>query len=240
MEATADLLLRLVVASAAGATLGFEREVRNHAAGIRTHALVALGSALFTIAGAYGFGDLLRAPSIDPARVAAQVASGIGFIGAGAIIRNGLAVRGLSTAATLWLGAALGLAAGAGMLAIVAGATVLVLLILVGLQLLERVAARISPTSGVLEVRYTRGHGTLGPLMRSLETANAHVVGIQVEDDDDNAVVPGVRVVSVRVKLTDMKDLARIAGELERRSEVDRVEWSEGSLTGFAPSARAA
>jgi len=76
--------------------------------------------------------------------------------------------------------------------------------------------------------------------MRSLETANAHVVGIQVEDDDDNAVVPGVRVVSVRVKLTDMKDLARIAGELERRSEVDRVEWSEGSLTGFAPSARAA
>src|SRR3954452_19188081 len=77
VDGTVDLLLRLVVASAAGATLGFEREVRNHAAGIRTHALVALGSALFTVAGAYGFHDVLRAPSVDPARVAAQVASGI-------------------------------------------------------------------------------------------------------------------------------------------------------------------
>ena len=103
MDGTADLMLRLVVASAAGATLGFEREVRNHAAGIRTHALVALGSALFTIAGAYGFGDLLRAPSIDPARVAAQVASGIGFIGAGAIIRNGLAHRVVSAKASHFL-----------------------------------------------------------------------------------------------------------------------------------------
>jgi putative Mg2+ transporter-C (MgtC) family protein len=236
VDGTVDLLLRLVVASAAGATLGFEREVRNHAAGIRTHALVALGSALFTVAGAYGFHDVLRAPSVDPARVAAQVASGIGFIGAGAIIRNGLAVRGLSTAATLWLGAALGLAAGAGMLVIVLGATVLILVILIGLQLLENVAARISPTSGVLEVRYTRGHGTLGPLMRSLESANARVVGIQVEDDDDNALVPGVRVVSVRLNVADKRDLARIATELERRSEVDRVDWSEGSLTG-APRA---
>jgi putative Mg2+ transporter-C (MgtC) family protein len=232
VDGTADLILRLVVACAAGATLGFEREVRNHAAGIRTHALVALGSALFTIAGAYGFEDLARAPSIDPARVAAQVASGIGFIGAGAIIRNGLAVRGLSTAATLWLGAALGLAAGAGLFSVVAAATVLILAILVGLQLLEGLAARLSPAQGMLEVRYARGHGTLGPLMRSLESANAHIVGLQVDDDDATAREPGVRVVSVRMTLDDKGQLERIARSLQARPEVEQVDWSDGSLVG--------
>src|SRR4051794_33631921 len=189
-DPTVDLVLRLVVASLAGAVLGFEREVRNHVAGVRTHALVALGAALFTVAGAYGFTDLARAPTIDPARVAAQVASGIGFIGAGAILRNGFSVRGLTTAATLWLGAALGVAAGAGQYLLVCSATVLMLGILMGLQILERVALRMAPCRGSLEVRYTRGHGTVGPLLRSLELVNARLTGVTVEDDDDEALEP--------------------------------------------------
>src|SRR4051794_19328987 len=108
------LSLRLGVAALAGLTLGFERELRARAAGLRTHALVAVGAALFTIAGAYGFADIPRGPNVDPARIAAQVASGIGFLGAGAILRQGYGVRGLTTAATLWLAAAIGGAAGAG------------------------------------------------------------------------------------------------------------------------------
>src|SRR4051794_24455104 len=109
-----ELALRIGVAMLAAVLLGLEREVRGHPAGIRTHALVAVGAALFTIAGAYGFSDLPRGPNVDPARVAAQVASGVGFLGAGAILRQGFGVRGLTTAATLWLAAALRGAAGGG------------------------------------------------------------------------------------------------------------------------------
>src|SRR5215210_9595401 len=109
---TLDLSLRLIAALCAGSLLGVEREVREKAAGIRTHALVAVGAALFTLSGAYGFPELDGAPNVDPMRVAAQVASGIGFIGAGAILRDGMAVRGVTTAAGLWASAGLGLATG--------------------------------------------------------------------------------------------------------------------------------
>jgi len=238
VDLRADLILRLVAAAAAGSVLGFEREVRNHAAGIRTHALVALGAALFTVAGAYGFGDLTRAPSIDPARVGAQVAAGIGFIGAGAIIRNGTSVRGLSTAATLWLGAAIGLAAGAGLYVIVLTATLLVLIILVALEVLERAAHRIAPNSGTLEVRYARGHGTLGPLLRTLENVNARIDGIRIEDDDTNAAGPGVRVASLRMTLRHATDGDHITARLAERPEVEKVQWLSSSFRLYAPQTR--
>ena len=99
------VVLRLAVAAVLGGAIGVERELRDREAGIRTHLLVSLGSALFTIVSAYGFrgflehgGSVVRA---DPTRIAAQIVTGIGFLGAGAIIRQGLAVRGLTTAATL-------------------------------------------------------------------------------------------------------------------------------------------
>src|SRR4051794_41412739 len=97
-----DLLARVAVASALGAALGLEREHRGQVAGMRTHGLVACGAAIFTLAGAYGFADINRGPNVDPMRVAAQVASGIGFIGGGAILREGAAIRGLTTAASPW------------------------------------------------------------------------------------------------------------------------------------------
>src|SRR6266568_2854652 len=113
-----EVLGRLVLAAALGSVLGFERELREREAGFRTHMLVSLGSALFTIVSAYGFreflvhgGSLVRT---DPTRIAAQIVSGIGFLGAGAINRQGLSVRGLTTAASLWLVAAIGMASGAG------------------------------------------------------------------------------------------------------------------------------
>jgi putative Mg2+ transporter-C (MgtC) family protein len=100
----------LSVAAALGGAIGLERELRERGAGLRTHLVVCLGSALFTLVSAYAF----TGPRVDPTRISAQIVSGIGFLGAGAIIRQGLSVRGLTTAATLWLVAAIGMAAGAG------------------------------------------------------------------------------------------------------------------------------
>src|SRR5215468_7264271 len=111
-------LLRIVVAALLGGVVGIERELRDHDAGFRTHMLVAIGSALFTIVSAYAFRDFLTGGGAevraDPTRIAAQIVTGIGFLGAGAIIRQGFSVRGLTTAATLWVVAAIGMAAGAG------------------------------------------------------------------------------------------------------------------------------
>ena len=105
------LMLRLVVALVLGAVVGWERELQRMPAGFRTHALVALGSAIFTVISAYAF----TGPGSDPTRIAAQVVTGIGFLGGGAIIHYGGTVRGLTTAASLWAVAAVGMAAGAGL-----------------------------------------------------------------------------------------------------------------------------
>jgi len=109
-------LARLAVATALGAVIGVERELDEKAAGLRTHMLVALGSALFTLVSAYGFSEFVGKDhvSFDPSRIAAQIVTGIGFLGAGVIFRSGFTVRGLTTAASLWLVAAIGMAAGAG------------------------------------------------------------------------------------------------------------------------------
>jgi putative Mg2+ transporter-C (MgtC) family protein len=109
-----DIAIRLVVSALIGAGLGLEREIHGHPAGMRTHMLVALGSAVFTVLSIYGFPQTAGAPAADPSRISAQIVTGIGFLGAGAIIKFGTSIRGLTTAASLWVVASLGLAAGAG------------------------------------------------------------------------------------------------------------------------------
>ena len=123
-----EVFARLGVAAALGGAIGLERELRERDAGFRTHMLVAVGSALFALAGAYGFSEFPR--GVDPTRVAAGIVTGIGFLGAGAIIRQGFTVRGLTTAATLWVAAAIGLSAGAGYYSGAVLTTVIVLLLL--------------------------------------------------------------------------------------------------------------
>src|ERR1700691_875306 len=121
----------LVVAFLLSMSIGVEREIRQKSAGLRTHALVGLGAALFMLISKYGFNDVLRPGLIvvDPSRVAAQIVSGIGFIGAGLIFVRKDSVRGLTTAASIWISAAVGAASGAGLLLLAAEATVIYLVV---------------------------------------------------------------------------------------------------------------
>lgn len=121
-----EMVLRLLLAAALGAIIGYQRERAGKPAGLRTHVLICVGAALFTVASLYGFGAVA-----DPARVAAGIVAGIGFLGAGAIIhREGGLVAGLTTAATIWAVAAVGLAAGAGLYLVSAVTTILILIVL--------------------------------------------------------------------------------------------------------------
>lgn len=219
------LTVRLLIAAGAGLVLGFERELRAQAAGLRTHALVALGAAMFTIAGAYGFADIPRGPNVDPARIAAQVASGIGFLGAGAILRQGLGVRGLTTAATLWVSAALGVAAGAGAYAAALIGTGVVLIVLVVLRVAKPLMLRYGAATSLLEVEYERGHGTLGPLLRSITRAHARVDHVELVDEDTD-VETGIRRAVVTVTTRDPDALETVVENLRSRSEVHAVHTS--------------
>ena len=143
-----DITLRLAVAMLLGGVIGFEREYRAKDAGFRTHFLVALGSALFCIVSQYGFGFELK----DSSRVAAQVVSGIGFLGAGTIIFQKNVVRGLTTAAGLWVTAAIGLACGTGMYL---PAVVTTLMVLVGLEILSVIIPRVSTSVVILSFSAT-------------------------------------------------------------------------------------
>jgi putative Mg2+ transporter-C (MgtC) family protein len=184
-----EVLLRLALAALFGAAIGVERELREREAGLRTHLLVCLGSALFTIVSAYGFreflvhgGSVVRA---DPTRIAAQIVTGIGFLGAGAIIRQGLSVRGLTTAATLWVVSAIGLAAGAGYYSAAGIATVLVILSLWPLRLLAyRLFVRFRPERERLLVDVERGHPP-GAVLDAVEAAGAHVESLALAEEED-------------------------------------------------------
>ena len=135
-----DFVWRLVLAAIFGTIIGLDREYREKEAGFRTHFLVSLGSALMMIVSQYGFSEILTHDGVllDPSRIAAQVVSGIGFIGAGTIIFNHQIVRGLTTAASLWATAGIGLTAGAGMSWLALAATILTLVALEGLSLVFR------------------------------------------------------------------------------------------------------
>ncbi len=149
MMLNVDFMLRLLVAGILGAIIGLDREYRAKEAGYRTHFLVSLGSALIMIVSQYGFQEIIKENSVtlDPSRVAAQVVSGIGFIGAGTIILPKQIVRGLTTAAGIWATAGIGLAVGAGMYAIGIATTVLTL---IGLELLSYIFKSVGMKSSMI------------------------------------------------------------------------------------------
>jgi putative Mg2+ transporter-C (MgtC) family protein len=137
----ADVLLRLLAAAVLGGLVGFERDLHGRAAGLRTHLLVTLGAALFMIL-SLAVSELSVGRFADPGRIAAQIVTGIGFLGAGAILKDGLNIRGLTTAACLWIAAAIGMAAGAGAYLLAAVTTGIALVALVLLKRVERFYAK--------------------------------------------------------------------------------------------------
>lgn len=160
MDFNIDFLIRLTVALILGFALGLERELTNKYAGLRTHILVCLGACVFTLLSIYGFPTFADGDNViinqatgvrDTARIAAQIVTGIGFIGAGTVLRNGPMVFGLTTAATLWIGASIGMACGAGLYDVAIISTVLSIAVLTLIRIFEK---QFLPTSGKQVKRY--------------------------------------------------------------------------------------
>jgi putative Mg2+ transporter-C (MgtC) family protein len=200
-----EALVRLSAACGLGAAIGFEREIRDREAGIRTHLLVSLGAALFTVVSEYGFHEFLASGDnvvrTDPTRIAAQIVTGIGFLGAGAIIREGLSVRGLTTAATLWVVAAIGMACGAGYYWPAAAATALTLLALWPLRIFAYgLIEQIKPEEDRVTVELKHGE----PLTRLLGMVH-NVRQIEVLDEADR------RIVQLEIPDADEELVARLS-----------------------------
>lgn len=187
-----EIIGRLVLAGGLGGMIGLERETLNRPAGLRTHMLVSLGAALVVLVSMYGFLDIknrLPNTTYDAARVAAQVVSGIGFLGAGTIMREGATVRGLTTAASLWTVAGIGLAAGTGMyVAAIAGAVFVYL----ALKHLIHIERRWFSQRDVLLLRIVDRPGMIAAVSAVLARHNVNIRGIEVEPDankDDHALM---------------------------------------------------
>lgn len=189
----AELTLRIGLAAALGAAIGLERELREREAGLRTHLLVALGAALFTIVSAYAWSDWSFSNRsgivFDPTRIAAQIVTGVGFLGAGAIIRQGLTVRGLTTAATLWAVAAIGMAVGAGYYAAAVITTVIVIVSLWPLRILAyHMFMRIRPEERPLEIELPSG-ASARHVLAAVEDLGGDVESFQLERSRDGLLV---------------------------------------------------
>ena len=171
-------MLRLLVALILGAVVGLERERQERAAGLRTVTMVSLGSCLFTIVGAYGF------PNTDPSRVAAQIVTGIGFRGAGTIFLRKDLVRGLTTAATIWAVAAIGMAAGTSQYIVALFTTLLILSVLMVLKPIEKRFFK-RPSEALVSLVVPRGEGEIERVRAALATIGAFPMSIRIHELND-------------------------------------------------------
>ncbi|MGB2952162.1 MAG: MgtC/SapB family protein [Gaiellaceae bacterium] len=220
-----EVLLRVAVAALLGGAVGIERELREREAGFRTHMLVAVGSALFTLVGAYGFRDfLVNGGSViraDPTRIAAQIVTGIGFLGAGAIIRQGFSVRGLTTAATLWVVAAIGIASGAGYYSAAAITTVVAIVSLWPLRIVaHRMLGRFRPDTGRLLVQLPSG-ASPGPLISEIERAGGRIETIEIGHEGDR------RNVELTVQLAREGASSDLIAQVADVEHVLEVRWQD-------------
>ncbi len=219
-----QILLRLAVALLLGAVVGFEREQKEHAAGLRTLALVSLGCALFTVISAYGFLELLTIPhtTLDPTRIASYIVAGIGFLGGGTIFlsRQNEKVRGLTTAATIWVIAAVGIACGIGMILEAVITTLMVLVILFLLPLGER-AILPPPTSNIrrLHIKATSISGQLISDIYEICASNKITIEkltiIQEQGEDE---------IGITCRIPDQQTIARAIGDLHSLSGVTTIQ----------------
>jgi putative Mg2+ transporter-C (MgtC) family protein len=211
--AIGEIGLRLVIIALLCGAIGMEREARGQVAGLRTHVIVGLGAGLFTLVSAYGF------RGVDPTRIAAQVVSGIGFLGGGVILRQGATVRGVTTAAALWISAAIGVAAAAGYYGGAVATTTVALLVLVGLRRLKpAMQRRLGSATLHLEV-------VLAPeaSMRSL-LGELRLLGLTVEGLESEVLDDGSERLSLDVRGASTPDVDAILSALSGRPDVVRVD----------------
>ncbi len=208
------MLLPVALALVLSVLVGLEREAGAKSAGLRTHALVGLGSAVVMVVSKYGFADMLVLDhvALDPSRIAAQIVSGIGFIGGGLIFVRKDAVRGLTTAATVWLVAAVGMACGAGLPVLAVAATAGHFVVTRGLPPLARATARRRREPPELRLDYADGHGVLRAVLASCTDRGWAVRGIRI--DREGVEDDGARVAAVTLRLDGNGDLTALAGEL--------------------------
>jgi putative Mg2+ transporter-C (MgtC) family protein len=215
-----ELIARLIIAAALGSVIGFERERLSWAAGLRTHMLVCVGSALIMIVSAFGFADVLSADHVvlDPSRMAAQVVSGIGFLGAGSILLRGEIVRGLTTAASLWSVAAIGLAVGGGLYTAAIAATAIILIILAGIKPLERRFITFRQRRQI-SLLVTRGALTFHSLHDALGTSSPRVKQFVVQQSDDSPELDEVMIVLARVSSMEYEAICTALRRLDAVKE---------------------
>jgi putative Mg2+ transporter-C (MgtC) family protein len=219
-----EVILRVGLAAGLGGAIGLERELRDREAGLRTHMLVSVGAALFTMVSAYAWTDWRFSTEgglvFDPTRIAAQIVTGIGFLGAGAIIRQGLSVRGLTTAATLWVVAAIGMAAGVGYYEAALVTTALVLVSLWPLRILAfRLSARTRPEEGRLAVDLPAGASAVS-VLQAVEEAGADVTALEFEEEGER------RRVDLRVRLGSGRTAAELIDALTKAENVRGARWN--------------
>lgn len=218
-----ELLLRVGLAGLLGGLVGLEREFSDQPAGLRTHVLVSFGAALFTMVGAYGVseffdgGDVVR---FDPTRVAAQVVTGIGFIGAGAILRQGITVKGLTTAASLWVTAAIGMAVAVGYIEGAIAVTAGALLVLYALKQIERwIFPRLKRGYIRLRIELT-SQMRLSDLTEVVESHGARIDGMKIHTDGDE------RHLVARLQLSSGESPDALAEDVAGVHGVSSVDWS--------------
>ncbi|KWH29080.1 MgtC/SapB family protein [Burkholderia stagnalis] len=230
MLGNVELVMRLILAAALGSVIGFERERLSWAAGLRTHMLVCVGSALIMIVSAFGFADALGSPHVvlDPSRVAAQVVSGIGFLGAGSILLRGEIVRGLTTAASLWSVAAIGLAVGGGLYVASISATFIILVILAGVKPLERRYFTVRQRRQLV-LTVERGTLTFDSLHAALGPNSARVKQFIVQQAEDSDEHDDVRIALARVSELEYR---AICDTLRALPGVTRCEEGNGLSGG--------
>lgn len=220
-------LPELAVALVLSMAVGFERQFRGKQAGVRTHALVGLGSALFMLVSKYGFADLLGVHGIglDPSRVAAQIVSGIGFLGAGIIVFRSDAVRGLTTAASVWLTAAIGMACGGSLFVLAVVVTAAYFLVVFVGPVLHRMTHPIG--SAELQVEYRDGQGLLRDIVEVITRRQWRISRLRTGSHHTD---PGYVAVFIAAEGgTDSGDLLDAVASVEGVRSVDWADEADGS-----------
>jgi putative Mg2+ transporter-C (MgtC) family protein len=229
-----ELAGRILLSGLLAALLGLEREVRNKDAGLRTYTLVGLGSALIMVVSQYGFWAVVGPnASVDPARVAAQVVSGIGFLGAGLIFVKRDVVRGLTTAAGLWLSAGIGLAAGAGMIWITVLATASGLVTMYGLDLVERRLLRSKRETVPLDLVCQDKRGVLARVSTLIANAGFNIDSVEILRD------VGEGLVGIHFIVDDTAEIGPLLTQMAEEEtivEVLPVKAGDGQGRGKKPS----